>query len=417
MLFTKPITDVFWNDVEVFCQHQISEGSHLDYKEDFPTQLEKTISAMANTLGGVIIIGVEEDNNNRPVLPLKGIDFRRGLSERVTSIILTNISPPVFPEIQVCKNKTGNKAVVVIRVPQSHQTPHAISKNTRVYLRTRDINKPEELATIEQITWLTDHRQNSIALRENLYQQAKRRYEAFADRVILKIISQGNNVPEVHKNQLTVIACPTYPHAEYQDPSELLGLYENICVHDYYGSGGGFPPRNRFSESGIGTIVQDGVVFVSYANIGERIFYTEINTRGMFYYRQTIKRESTSFHDIPGVLLSGEEILARIDEFLESAYRYYHEIGYWGYIDLSISLDNIQEQGLCLDWLKSAHSDVLMGFCPDSEVTFTRTFLAGNLDIEKEKLLFESMQRLSWGFNIVFDPVYLESFYNKFKRQ
>jgi hypothetical protein len=270
----------------------------------------------------------------------------------------------VFPEIQICKNKTRNKALVVIRVPQSHQTPHAISKNTRVYLRTRDINKPEELATIEQIIWLTDHRHNSIALRENLYQQAERRYEAFADRVILKITSKGNNIPEVHKNQLTIMACPTYPHAEYQDPSKLLGLYEKINVNDYYGTGGGFPPYDRLSESGKGTLVQDGVVYVRYTNNGERIFYTEINSRGLFYYRQTIKREPTSLYDTNRVLLSGGEILARIDEFIDAAYKYYHEIGYWGYLDLSISLDNIQEQGLCLDWLKSAYSDVPHWFLP-----------------------------------------------------
>lgn len=98
---------------------------------------------MANTLGGIILLGVEEDDENRPILPLKGIGFQRGLSERVINIVLTNITPPVIPEVAVCPNK--KEALVVIRVPQSHQTPHAISDNTQVYLRTGNRNNPEAL--------------------------------------------------------------------------------------------------------------------------------------------------------------------------------------------------------------------------------------------------------------------------------
>ena len=38
---------------------------YLDYKRDFPRKLEKTISAMANTFGGIVLIGVEEDDQSK----------------------------------------------------------------------------------------------------------------------------------------------------------------------------------------------------------------------------------------------------------------------------------------------------------------------------------------------------------------
>jgi len=79
MLYTTAINDISWQEVVDFCEQKIPEGGYLDYKEDFPSTLEKTISALANTLGGIILIGVEEDDENKPVLPIKGINFHRGL--------------------------------------------------------------------------------------------------------------------------------------------------------------------------------------------------------------------------------------------------------------------------------------------------------------------------------------------------
>jgi len=65
MIYVKPINEITYDDVKNFIQKKIKENTFLDYKADFPRKLEKTIAAMANTHGGIIIIGVkEEDNNN-----------------------------------------------------------------------------------------------------------------------------------------------------------------------------------------------------------------------------------------------------------------------------------------------------------------------------------------------------------------
>ncbi len=121
MIYDKPTQDINWQDVEEFCRQGIAENTYLDYKEDFPNNLAKTIAAMANTLGGIIFIGIKEDAESKPITPLKGIQFQRGLSERVTNIILSNITPPVFPEVGVCTNDDSTLALILINIPQSHQ--------------------------------------------------------------------------------------------------------------------------------------------------------------------------------------------------------------------------------------------------------------------------------------------------------
>jgi predicted HTH transcriptional regulator len=149
-IFTGQIADIAWQDVADFCDSQPAESAMLDYKEAMPRELEKTVAAMANTLGGVLLIGIEEDDESKPKLPIQGVVMQPGLVEQVTSICVDNIYPPVIPEVQLCTSDDRTRAVIVIRVPQSRDAPHAISKNTRVYVRTGRQNKPEELASVNE---------------------------------------------------------------------------------------------------------------------------------------------------------------------------------------------------------------------------------------------------------------------------
>ena len=135
-IYHKPISDITWDDVEQFCEQRIPEEAVLDYKRETPQRLEKTIAAMANTIGGIILVGVDEDSETRPKLPVCGVPFKRGLPEQVMNIILSNITPPVIPEIGLARSKDETKAIIIVRIYQSHETPHAIAQNTRIYLRT-----------------------------------------------------------------------------------------------------------------------------------------------------------------------------------------------------------------------------------------------------------------------------------------
>ena len=150
-----------WADVQRFCEEQVAENTTLDYKQSVPNDLERTVAAMANTLGGTIIIGVAEDAQARPQLPVAGMEFTRGIVEQVMSKCVDNITPPIIPDIHDCLNDASDRSFIIIRVPQSREAPHAIAKNTKVYIRTGRRKDPDELASLDRIAWIAERRKKS----------------------------------------------------------------------------------------------------------------------------------------------------------------------------------------------------------------------------------------------------------------
>jgi len=69
MLYTKTIERITFEDVVNFCAERHRESTYLDYKRQIDNSLAKTIAAMANTWGGLVIIGVE-DEDSRPRHPV-----------------------------------------------------------------------------------------------------------------------------------------------------------------------------------------------------------------------------------------------------------------------------------------------------------------------------------------------------------
>jgi predicted HTH transcriptional regulator len=50
-----------WQDVLAFLEQRLPEGSRLDYKGELPANIEKHLAAFANTQGGLLLIGVDQD--------------------------------------------------------------------------------------------------------------------------------------------------------------------------------------------------------------------------------------------------------------------------------------------------------------------------------------------------------------------
>jgi hypothetical protein len=209
---------------------------------------------------------------------------------------------------------------------------------------------------------------------------------------------------------LTLSVCPTYPKRSYAAPPELVSIRERIRVADYYGpfSTYGFPPPQQ-RRVGSATIVQDGVVFALPSE--PQSFYTEVNSFGLYLYRQVVSRQpaETVRGRNTDVLRAGE-LFSRIHQFLSSARKLYNEIGYWGYVDLTVGLDGISECCLYLDWL-SVHRGLAYGaphgFSPDDNVLHLETLLVSSLATEQEQLFLRCCQRIAWTFGVDLTPEHL----------
>jgi hypothetical protein len=408
MLFTKNINEITWNDVEFFCQEQKPEGFLIEYKEDFPAKLEKTICAMANTYGGLIIIGIKEIKESTPHFQLTGINYVQGLTEKITSIAITNISPPIFPEIQVCNNESTEKVVIVIRVPTSILSPHTVDHNTKVYIRTGNLNTPEDLASLDRIAWLTHSREESLELKARLIDQADRRYNTISQRIFgeegpehLKPINYENGI-------LTITACPFYPQTVFVDPSELLTIPGKIRVRDYYGTDDYFPFKDMQAIYKSGTITQDGVILVSL--VRKQINYTELNSFGLFLFRQPIGRYSIG-NQGNNYALKGVEIIARIDQFIEVASNLYESISYHGIVDFEIKITNILGFEIDFEDRRIGRGSPSI----DNELFFSFATLCGEIVKSKNDEIKKFMKKLLNNFDLPEDDGLLDRFRKQFK--
>ncbi len=325
----------------------------------------------------------------------------RSGAERVTNIILSNITPPLFPEIQVCLNEDGTLTVLVIRIPESHQTPHAIAKSTEVYLRTGNRNTPEKLATIGEIEWLQDRRRRSEGLRETLYKLAHDRFVRLYRRNLYEAQANEREVEEVTEGWLTLSLCPLYPKEPLRAPPELDKIRHQIGVREYGADGGLFPlPYNKGSR-----IVQDGIVFQDLNDEG-RVYHTELNGFGLFYYRQTVAQQFQGDSVIPASTL-----FCRLDEFLDAAANFYKEIGYWGTLQFTADLRPIS--GSVLGPYESRPRKALSTL--ESEVRFVDIVRSATLPDEKPRLILDAAQRFAWAFGWNVTSQLLEGYYQKHK--
>lgn len=205
MLFALPLSDVSFQRIEAFCS-AFPEGVRVEYKSNL-TQVAKVVSAFANTVGGVWIIGVQTDNANMPVLPITGIPLEAGLEERITQSSLMGVYPPITPQIKVIPIPTDpQRCIVFVRVFESIEAPHAIENTTRVYKRVASVKQPFALADIERIEFLFGRRKAPTERREELIRLAQQR-SPFA-----------TVVPRIR-----VVLSPVYPHKTMLD---LEAIYQ-----------------------------------------------------------------------------------------------------------------------------------------------------------------------------------------------
>ena len=174
-IFGKPLDQVEYDDVITFCKALVKESLSLDYKQDLSSvaNVVKTIVSFANTNGGWLIVGVEDNGNDLPKLPATGMDFESNFLQKINNAIISTVSPLILPFFRECVSADGKRAFLVIHVPQSESAPHFMQykgKNV-LFIRVADRAKGQEwedYAAGSQWELLRNRREASIALRKEL---------------------------------------------------------------------------------------------------------------------------------------------------------------------------------------------------------------------------------------------------------
>ena len=213
-LYNKPVDQITFEDVAIFCQQRQKEGPRLDYKREFADNHVKLICAFANTLGGMMILGVDGDGNNQPIWPPYGLTDTAGLEDRIIQAATDGIYPPVRPDVSpVLTDLSSGKSVIVVRVNESSEAPHAVDNGRQVlvYERVKSVNRPHSFAHIERIKYLLDRR---------------RQHERDREAYILEAIARGRrylNAPGTALRWASVT--PLFPWRQLCDPELCYTLH------------------------------------------------------------------------------------------------------------------------------------------------------------------------------------------------
>ena len=86
---------------------------------------------------------------------------------------LDAIYPALSPEVVIVENPLApGTGVVLVRVEESIQAPHAIQNSTEIYVRRGDLSRPEEFASLAWIEHLLQRRSAPEAKRRFLHEAA-----------------------------------------------------------------------------------------------------------------------------------------------------------------------------------------------------------------------------------------------------
>ena len=212
-MFTKPIDEITFEDVKSFCK-EWAEGVRVEYKQEIK-HIPKIVSSFANTLGGIFIIGVKTDEENKAILPIEGIPKRSGIMEQIQQSAGDGIYPSIMPDVKIVDVPNTNNVVVVLRVDESLQAPHVQQNSPVVYIREGSTTPPYVYADVDRIDYLLKRRENSQIVADQILERIGMR----ADR------NMRQNVPT-----LTLIARPMFP---YRPVISTLDIYELYADRRY----------------------------------------------------------------------------------------------------------------------------------------------------------------------------------------
>lgn len=124
------------------------EGKTSEYKRDLssPTKPLRTIVAFANSAGGQLVVGVEDDGT------VVGVADPLAEEERIASLITDSIEPQLVPAIELAT--VAGETVLIVDVPLSTRRPHYLKAqgiDGGVYVRLGSTTRRADQALVAEL--------------------------------------------------------------------------------------------------------------------------------------------------------------------------------------------------------------------------------------------------------------------------
>ncbi|KPL00546.1 MAG: hypothetical protein AMJ90_08125 [candidate division Zixibacteria bacterium SM23_73_2] len=395
-MFSVKLEDINIERIKDFYNQKVPEGETIEYKKDIPEnkKIAKTISAMANTYGGILLIGIEADKKRNIPVAITGITLEEGLEERITGICLRSIYRPVFPEVKLCDfidEKGNEKTVLFIRIQESDSTPHAINNNTDVYIRIRSQSeKFERKATVDEIDWLKNRREKAVEFRQQLINRARDRYQ-----------SKTASLRYLQNCFREVSLIPLFPHNMLFSCDEFFRVLDKI--------------KNEAEQNGFKRCVDNiidlsktaaGSLYIFEMRKGEKgapysMYYQEYNIFGLVYRKNSFwelsRSETKDSFDV-------KSFLQDLYYVLNFGLLFYKSVGYHGIIKISVHVKGLL--GKTISWIQDENDNRIYSHVwgkneMDNSYDFEKYLLMSELEDGLYKLLLLIYKELLWTGGVV----------------
>jgi hypothetical protein len=133
-MIPKPIDQIDYEDLATLVANQVPESRTLEFKRELPGRKDADvkefladISALANTNGGDLVFGVEEEDGVASALPGLSNDTKDETILRLESIAHTSLDPRISGLGFHWLTNAKGSGFLVIRVPASFAAPHRVT--------------------------------------------------------------------------------------------------------------------------------------------------------------------------------------------------------------------------------------------------------------------------------------------------
>ena len=184
----------------------ISEGENfkIEFKRQFSSveKIAKELIAFANTKGGMILFGVDDDGT------IYGVESEKSEIDLIREAAREYCEPPIDPIVQVIE--LNRKDVVVAIVEESRTKPHrlqdyrdVVSRDARVYIR---INDKSVIASREVVKILESENPDSEPLSIIIGENERRlfKYLEEKERITVKDYAKLVNISERRASRILV---------------------------------------------------------------------------------------------------------------------------------------------------------------------------------------------------------------------
>ncbi|MGB9697259.1 MAG: helix-turn-helix domain-containing protein [Ignavibacteria bacterium] len=187
--------------IELYKLIEDGESFNVEFKRKFssPEKIAKEMIAFANSKGGKIIFGVDDDRK------IIGIDSEKGEIELVSSAAKFYCEPEVEFTTEIVSIK--NSDLLVVDVPESKRKPHRLvndgpDNNNKVYVRLNDKSVIASRETIQILKSLNNP--NPLKITFGIIEKTLINYLNQHERITVKEFKKLVNISERRASRILV---------------------------------------------------------------------------------------------------------------------------------------------------------------------------------------------------------------------